>query len=216
MQSPPRITFRNMRSSASLEDWIRAEAEKLEDFYSRVIACHVTIEMPHHHHRKGSSYHIRIDLAVPGEEIVVKREPSSRHRAIELGEGVGKKHLEANKSQEELRLAIHDAFKAIGRRLQDFARRQRGDIKIHPPLQVARVGKIMQGEGYGFLTSSDGRGIYFHKNSVLNRAFSKLKVGTRVAFIEEPGEKGPQASTVRVVSNTRIQPPAKLAAASGN
>ena len=216
MQSSLQITFRNMRPSASVEDWIRAEAEKLEDFYSRVMACHVTIEMPHRHHRKGSPYHIRIDLTVPGEEIVVKREPSLRRRAIELGETAVKKHLEPKKSHKELRLAIHDAFKAIGRRLQDYARRQRGDIKSHPPLLVAQVGKIMQGEGYGFLTSADGRGIYFHKNSVLNRAFSKLRVGTKVSFIEESGEKGPQASSVRVVSKAKIQPPAKLAAASGD
>lgn len=216
MEAPLQITFRNMRPSASVEEWIRAEADKLEDFYSRVMACHVTIEMPHRHHRKGTPYHIRIDLTVPGEEIVVKREPSLRRRAIELGETAVKKHLEPKKSHKELRLVINEAFKAIGRRLQDYARRQRGDIKTHPPLQVARVGKIMQDEGYGFLTSADGRGIYFHKNSVLNRAFSKLKVGTRVSFIEEPGEKGPQASTVRLVSKARIQPPMKRAAASGD
>jgi hypothetical protein len=28
-------------------------------------------------------------------------------------------------------LVIHDAFKAAGRRVQDFARRQRGQVKRH-------------------------------------------------------------------------------------
>jgi cold shock CspA family protein len=205
-----------MRPSASVEEWIRAEVEKLDGFYSRVMTCHVTVEMPHRHHRNGSPYHIQIDLTVPGEEIVVKREPSFRRRAIELGQTTVKKHLEPKKSHKELRLAINDAFRAVGRRLQDYVRRQRGDIKSHLPLQVAQVGRILQGEGYGFLTSADGRGIYFHKNSVLNRAFSKLKVGTRVSFIEELGEKGPHARTVRVVSKTRIQPPSKQAAALGD
>jgi len=213
MQSPLQITFRNITPSATIEEWIRDEADKLDSFYNRVMGCRVAIEVPHRHHRKGSPYHIRIDLTVPGEEIVVKREPSLSHRARQLGETGIKKHLEVKTPHKNLRLAINDAFRAAGRRLQDYARRQRGDVKSHPPLQVARVGKILQDEGYGFLTSDDGRGIYFHKNSVLNRAFSRLKVGTRVSFIEEPGEKGPQASTVRIISKGRIPPSAKQAAA---
>ena len=54
------------------------------------------------------------------------------------------------------------------------------------------------GGGFGFLKTSDGREVYFHRNSVLNDAFPRLKVGTRVTFAEEEGDKGPQASTVRL------------------
>jgi cold shock CspA family protein/ribosome-associated translation inhibitor RaiA len=214
MQSPLQITFRNMTPSAAIEEWIRDEADKLDSFYNRVMGCRVAIEVPHRHHRKGSPYHIRIDLTVPGEEIVVKREPSLSHRARQLGETEIEKHLEVKTPHKNLRVAINDAFKAAGRRLQDYARRQRGDIKSHAPLQVARVSKILRDQGYGFLTSDDGRGIYFHKNSVLNRAFSRLKVGTTVSFVEELGEKGPQASTVRIISKGRIPPSAKQAAVS--
>jgi cold shock CspA family protein/ribosome-associated translation inhibitor RaiA len=214
MQSPLQITFRNMTPSATIEEWIRDEADKLDSFYNRVMGCRVAIEVPHRHHRKGSPYHIRIDLTVPGEEIVVKREPSLSHRARQLGETEIEKHLEVKTPHKNLRVAINDAFKAAGRRLQDYARRQRGDIKSHAPLQMARVSKILRDEGYGFLTSDDGRGIYFHKNSVLNRAFSRLKVGTTVSFVEELGEKGPQASTVRIISKGRIPPSAKQAAVS--
>ncbi|HET8924636.1 MAG TPA: HPF/RaiA family ribosome-associated protein, partial [Candidatus Acidoferrum sp.] len=195
MQSPLQITFRNLTPSATIEEWVRTEADKLDSFYNRVMGCRVAIEVPHRHHRKGSPYRIRIDLTVPGEEIVVKREPSPSHRARQLGETEIKKRLEVKTPHKNLRAAINDAFRAAGRRLQDYARRQRGDVKSHPSLQVARVGKILQDQGYGFLTSDDGRGIYFHKNSVLNGAFSHLKVGTRVSFVEELGEKGPQAST---------------------
>jgi cold shock CspA family protein/ribosome-associated translation inhibitor RaiA len=216
MQSPLQITFRNLTPSATIEEWVRTEADKLDSFYNRVMGCRVAIEVPHRHHRKGSPYHIRIDLTVPGEEIVVKREPSLSHGARQLGETEIKKRLEVKTPHKNLRAAINDAFKAAGRRLQDYARRQRGDVKSHPPLQVARVGKILQDQGYGFLTSDDGRGIYFHKNSVLNGAFSQLKVGTRVSFVEELGEKGPQASTVRTISKERIPVPAKQAAASGD
>ncbi len=216
MQSPLHITFRNMKPSATIQEWVRTEADKLDSFYQRVMRCRVAIEVPHRHHREGSPYHIRIDLTVPGEEIVVKREPSLSHRARQLGETGIKKHLEGKTSHKNLRLAINDAFRAAGRRLQDYARRQRGDIKSHAPLQVARVSKILRDEGYGFLTSDDGRGIYFHKNSVLNRAFSRLKVGTMVSFVEEPGEKGPQASTVRIISKGRVPPSANQPAGSGD
>ena len=202
-----------MKPSAEVEDWIRAEAAKLDTLYSQVMGCRVTVEVPHRHHRKGSPYHIRIDLTVPRGEIVVKREPSLSARARHLGERKIKKQAEVKTPHKELRQAINDAFKAAGRRLQDYARRQRGDIKSPTLLPEARVSKILPQEGYGFLTSDDGREIYFHKNSVLGQAFPRLKVGTTVRFVEEAGEKGPQASTVRIVSKRRIQEAAKGTAA---
>ena len=216
MKTPLKITFRNIKSSEMVEEWISAEVAKLGTFYKRIMGCHVAIEVPHRHHRKGSPYHIRIDLVVPGEEIVVKREPSLSHRARQLGEVEVKKHLEVRAPHKTLRLAINDAFKAAGRRLQDHTRRQRGDVKSHVVLQAGRVSKILPEEGYGFLTCEDGREIYFHENSVLNRAFSRLKVGTLASFVEEPGEKGPQASTVRRISKSRVLPAAKTLVASAD
>jgi len=124
-----------------------------------------------------------------------------------------RKHAEVNAPHKDLRRTIDDAFKAAGRRLQDDARRQRGDIKGHAPLLEARVSKILPAEGYGFLTSVDGREIYFHKNSVLSGAFPRLKIGTTVRFAEERGEKGPQATSVRILPRQRIQYGAKGAAA---
>jgi cold shock CspA family protein len=41
--------------------------------------------------------------------------------------------------------------------------------------------------------------VYFSRASVLDGAFDDLTVGSPVAFVEEAGEKGPQASTVRVL-----------------
>jgi cold shock CspA family protein len=215
MQSPFQITFRNIKPAASIEEWIRIEADKLEGSYSRVMGCHVAIEKPHRHHRKENPCCIRIDLTVPGEKIVVKREPSLKHLAMQLGETNIKKQLETAAPHRDLRVAINDAFKAAGRQLQDYARRQRGDVNSYPPLQVARVGRILLDEGYGVLTSDDGRGVYFHKNSVLKRAFSQLKVGTTVCFVEESGNKGPQASTVRIISEGKMLHRAKRATASG-
>jgi len=213
MKSQLQITFRNMKSSKEVEEWIREAAAKLDSFYGQIMGCRVELQIPHRHHKKGDAYHIRIDLTVPQGEIVVKREPSLRGRAHQLREPELKKHTEVNALHKNLRRTIDDAFKAAGRRLQDYARRQRGDIKRRASLLEASVSKILPQEGYGFLTSVDGREIYFHKNSVLGRAFPRLKIGTTVRFAEEAGEKGPQASTVHIVSMRRNQHAVRGAAA---
>ena len=73
-----------------------------------------------------------------------------------------------------------------------------GQVKTHEPEPSGTVVEIDATEGFGFLKTSDGREIYFHQNSVLNDGFPRLKIGTRVTFAEELGEKGPQASTVKL------------------
>jgi cold shock CspA family protein len=199
MKWPLQITYRNVKPTTEIEEWIREEAEKLDTFYNHVMICRVGVEVPHRHHRRGGVYHIRIDVKVPGGEVVVNREPSLASEIRHLGEGAVSKRMELDTAQKNLRLAIKSAFRAAERQLQDYARCQRGDIKMHVPPAEGFVSKIVSEDGYGFLTGSDGREIYFHKNSVLDEAFSRLEVGTAVSFVEEQGEKGPQASTVRIL-----------------
>jgi cold shock CspA family protein/ribosome-associated translation inhibitor RaiA len=168
-----------MPPSEAIETNIRDKAAKLDDFYEKIMGCRVLVEAPHRHHHKGKLYHVRVDLTLPGGEIVIDREPS-RHA-----------------SHKDVYVAIRDAFAAARRKLRDFARRRRGIMKIHhPPLQ-GRVVKICSDEGFGFLETPDGREIYFHGNSVLEPGFARLEVGTEVTFAEEQGVNGPQASTVR-------------------
>lgn len=210
---PLQVTFRNVEPLAAMELRIRSEAAKLETFYNRIMGCRVSVESPHRHHRGGSPYHVRIDLTVPGGELVVKHEPSLRTRARRSGETAMKKHSEARDPHKDLRQAISDAFKAAARRLEDYARRQRGDVKHRESRPVAKVSRIFPDEGYGILTTPDAREIYFHKDSVLNRAFGRLKVGSTVSFAEEQGDKGPQASTVRIVGKHRAGQGARQPAA---
>jgi cold shock CspA family protein/ribosome-associated translation inhibitor RaiA len=209
MKLPLQVTYRNMESSPMIEDWIREEASKLETFYDQIMGCRVALEVPHRHHRRGTPYHIRVDLTLPGKELVIKRMPSLIDRPRKGVEREMRKHLEVETPHRNLRLAIHDAFKAAGRRLQDFSRRQRGLVKTHEPLPVARVSRLLATEGYGFLTTPDGREVYFHKDSVLNQAFHRLKTGTLVSFAEERGNKGPQASTVRMLGKHSLRPEAR-------
>lgn len=194
---PIQITFRNMEPSREAEGWIREEGAKLDEFYNRIMGCRVVVELPSRHHKFGSRYHVRIDLTVPGAELEVMREPSLHRSIQQTGEPKMEKHLEVKAPHRELRQAIDDAFKEMGRRLQDYARRQRGEVKTHEPAPRARVSKLFPEEGYGFLETPGGREIYFHKNSILDGSFEHLKAGMTVRFAEEQGEKGPQASSVQ-------------------
>lgn len=196
---PVQITFRNMSPSTVVEEWIQSEAAKLDEFYDRITGCRVVVELPNRRHKWGSLYHVRVDLTVPGGELIVKREPSLRTSLQQVRGDRMRKHLEVKAPHRELRQAIDDAFKAAGRRLQDYARRQRGDVKAHEHAPRARVSKLIPAEGYGFLETPGGREIYFHEHSVLGDGFRRLQLGTVVTFVEEQGERGPQASTVRLV-----------------
>ena len=198
---PIQITFRNMEPSKTVEEWIQEEAAKLDEFYNRIMACRVVVELPSRQRKGGSLYHVRIDLTVPGKELVVNRQPSLHSTIQEIDEPRTAKHLEVQTPHKEPRQAIDDAFKEMARQLQDYARRQRGDVKIHEPAPQARVSKLFPEEGYGFLETPDGREIYFHRNSVLDEGFDRLKIGSAVKFAEEEGEKGPQASTVKLARN---------------
>jgi cold shock CspA family protein/ribosome-associated translation inhibitor RaiA len=209
MSFPVQITFRNLETTETIEGWIRAEAAKLETFYRRIVCCRVVVELPHEHHRRGNLYNVRIYLSVPGRELVIKRDPSLSKRARELGLATLRKKLEVRAPHANLRQVIDDAFKAAGRRLQDYARRHRGDTKRHENLPVGCVSLILPGENYGFLQATDGRQIYFHRQSVLNQGFERIREGTRVSYVEEPGDKGPQASTVRIIRDRRRRPAQK-------
>jgi cold shock CspA family protein/ribosome-associated translation inhibitor RaiA len=181
METPLQITFRHMTPVPALEELIRAQAAKLEEFFNKITGCHVTVEMPHRHHQHGNVYQVRIDVIVPGSEIVVNREP-----------GMAAQHRDAES-------AVHDAFATAGRLLEDYVRRLRGDIKYREGMQHGRVVRLFPNEGCGFLETGDGRELYFHRHSVLRDAFAQLQLGDEVAFAEEQGQKGPQASTVRPV-----------------
>jgi ribosome-associated translation inhibitor RaiA len=79
------VTFRNMKSSPTVEEWVREAAGKLETFYGQITGCHVAVEVPHRHHLRGALYHVRIDLTLPGGELVIKREASLGSSARRVG-----------------------------------------------------------------------------------------------------------------------------------
>lgn len=198
MQIPVQITFRNMDSSPAVETRIREEAEKLSEFYEDIIGCRVMVEIPHQHHQRGKRFHIRIDLTVPGGEIVTKHTPSLHDSLQQIEIEKRKKEHEIAAPNKDIYVAIRDAFKIARRQLLDYARRQNGEVKHHEPMR-ARVSGLFPEEGYGYLETPDGDEIYFDRDNVPNNGFKKLAIGTEVSFVEVEGDRGPQAIAVRII-----------------
>lgn len=184
MKLPLQITWRGISQSDAIESAIREKADKLEQFYDKMMACRVTVDAPHQHGGKGNLYEIHLDITVPGGEIVVRRSPPEKH------------------AHEDIYVVIRDVFDEARRQLQDHVRKERGDVKAHGVPRHARVLKKFPAEDYGVLETPDGREIYFHKNALIDGDFSTLHEGTEVLYVEEQGNEGPEAQQVTIGKHT--------------
>jgi ribosomal subunit interface protein len=110
MQLPLQITIQNIDQSEALEARIRAKAGKLDEFFQHISSCRVVVEQQDKHRHQGKQFSVRIDIKVPGNEIVVDRAHS-----------------------EDVYVALRDAFDAAKRKLEEYARILRGDVKTHEP-----------------------------------------------------------------------------------
>ncbi len=187
MQVPLQITFEHIGHSQALEAAVRKEAQRLERFYDRITAARVVIARPQHRHHKGDTYCVRVHIAVPGgKHIDITRDPAATGR------------------HEDAYVTIRDAFDAAGRRLQDDVQKLAGAVKAHEASPHGVIASLVPERDHGFITTSDGREIYFHRNSVAGGGFEDLKVGQEVRFSEAAGDKGPQATSVRPVGKHHV------------
>ena len=177
MKQALEISARDVHINDETQELIRDKASKLDRLYDQIVGCRVKVDMPHRSQRSGMMYSVRIDITVPGGELIVKREPD-----------------------QDLHAAIVNSFEIAQRRIKEYAQKQRGDVKTHIERPVARVSRILPEQGYGFLVTQEGREVYFHENAVRDGKFASLTVGTEVIFAEETGDKGAQASSVALVA----------------
>lgn len=104
MDQPLRITFHNLPASEAIEAEIRDQIARLERAYDRIVGARVVVDSPHRSGSRGKTYAVRVELKVPGPDIVVSRE-----------------------AEGELRFVLVDAFDAARRKLEELADRRRGD-----------------------------------------------------------------------------------------
>ena len=183
MQMPLEIAYRNVEKTDRIDDLIRQKVAKLEQVCDHLVSCHVAVEKPQEHQESGNPYRIRIDMRVPPQhELVVKQ-----------NSGEGEMH-------EGLDTVVRRAFERAQRQLRDLTEQQQGQVKRHADRDVTgHIERVFRSEGYGFVRALDGREIYFTRGSLPHDDFEEVEVGMGVRHIEQPGEKGPQASTVEVV-----------------
>lgn len=161
--------------TGEVDEYIRQRAARLDRFFTPITRTRVVLEAPVNHHRQGGPFTVRIDIDVPGTAVTVSRQQS-----------------------DDLHVAIRTSFESAERQLQDYRRKRQGQVKTPAAQPVAKVARLFPREGYGFLAASDGHEVYFHEHSVLGGKFGELVVGATLRFVEEPGDEGPQASTVEV------------------
>ncbi len=173
MLLPLQITWRNIEPSAALEARIHELAQRLEKFSAQIVRCHVIVEAPHKHGHQGHVYEVHIHVTTPGSSTVANREHRKQH------------------SHEDVYVALRDAFRAV----------RRQDVKHHEPELSGWISELYPAEDFGRIQTSDGRSLYFHRNSVVGTDFDRLTTGAGVRFVEESGDRGPQASTVKLITH---------------
>ena len=106
MQTALQITIRHMASSPALTARIHEEAEKLSGFCPDIVSCRVVVEQRDRHKNQGRSFNVRVALGVPGDELAVNHD-----------------------HDEDVYVALRDAFASLTRRLEDLVRRRRDAVK---------------------------------------------------------------------------------------
>ncbi len=187
MHTPVQIEFHNVGETAKAHAAIEEHVAELEKRFGHITACRARLEGPGERHKTGGLYQVHIRLALPdGREVNIGRTPSADERYADLA------------------FAIDNAFKRARRQLQDQIRRLAGQVKHHEGQPTGKIARLDASGEFGFIETSDGQEIYFHRNSVLD-GLTALSVGTAVTFAEEQGERGPQASTVKVLGGHRLR-----------
>ncbi len=119
---PVQISFHGLEPSEALTELVEKRAQKLVRFNDRLIRCRVAIEAPHHHHQHGNHYRVRIELTVPGDEVIVSHAPPARLL------------------DEDAYRAINHAFDSVRRQLtEDGDRRRKNTFRSPGPRSDRRA-----------------------------------------------------------------------------
>jgi len=114
MSIPVQIAFRNVPPLEEIEHLIRDHVARLERLFDRIVACRVVVDAPHRRRQKGRRFSVRLELTLPGSDVIISHDESP------------------DPAHEDLPTAVRDAFRHARRRLEDHARVMRGEVKSHP------------------------------------------------------------------------------------
>lgn len=116
-------TFLHTPRSEAVVARIQKEADSLGKYHDRITRCHVHIEAPAKHHHQGAPFHIRIEVHVPGRELMVTDVPAARPAPSQTGDSRRRKSQEIDSAHKDAYVAIRDSFRAMRRQLKDHSQR---------------------------------------------------------------------------------------------
>jgi ribosomal subunit interface protein len=102
MYTPLQISLRGIAPTDKLVKGIRDKAQKLEHFYDRITGCRVALTLDARHQHQGKQFSVHVGVKVPGGTIEATRE-----------------------HDQNIHVALRDAFDAARRQLEDYARERR-------------------------------------------------------------------------------------------
>src|SRR5437763_14986623 len=178
MDRPLEVAFHGVQSSPEVEAEIRDHVDKLERRFGHLVGCRVAVELLHRQHKTGNLYDVHVEMRVPGGELAVSHAP---HRPRD------------KYAHPDLHVCLREAFRAAERQLTEYKRRLSGEVKPHEEAFVGQVSQLYPAEDHGFILTNEGTQLYFHRNSLTEGDFDKLRVGDRVHFSEILGDTGPIA-----------------------
>ncbi len=173
-----KVETRNVELRKGWQKKIDEEKEKIiRHFANFVLHLRVSIEATTHH--KEGGYELKLVASVPNDTVVVARK----------GENVGP--------------LLVEAFDVLSHQMKEILRKKRqsqkgADVSIDEGAKSGVIRKLSPYESYGFIVSEDAREIYFHENALKNISIDSLTEGDTVMYGESLGDKGPQASWVRL------------------
>ncbi|WP_040621102.1 HPF/RaiA family ribosome-associated protein [Rhodovulum sp. PH10] len=189
MQVPIEIAFHNVDSTEWAETMIRERIDELERRFERITSFRVRVE------RRAKSNGVmtvppvvRLEIGVPGRaDLVVSHEPEFLQRKFQ---------------RPDLQKAINEAFRIAERQLLALKEQREGRTNApYSDIQNQRLGQVAEvqpEQDFGYLVTSEGSLLYFHRNSVLTGDFDALGRGDELYYVEGVGDTGPVATKVRV------------------
>jgi ribosomal subunit interface protein len=159
---PLDLTIREIPNSLVVENKIREKADKLSHYCDKVEFCKVVLGMTQKQHHQGKLYNAHIEVGVPGKVLVA-----------------------THKKNEDIYVAIRDAFDAMNRQVKRYVANQHGNIRKHDAPLFGHLARKF--DDYGFIETPEGIEYYFHASNVLHLGFEKMVVGQLVTFLDNKG-----------------------------
>jgi len=176
-----KVEARNLDMRKGWQAKIEEERDKLVRHYANfVLHLRVTVEATPGY--KEGGHEVRLVASVPNDTVVVKR------------------------WGEKVRPLLVEAFDVLGLQLKEIVRKKQSHKTpkvmgaVTGPKTSGKIRRLFPDESYGFILTPDQQEVFFHEATLKDISMSDLDEGDEVLFAMEDGDKGPQASWVKVAS----------------